>query len=204
MKDEMDILKEIGTTAAAHGSIALSEMLGRRLYMPNIEMIHGEDLEKTFKINKDEIVISLQMQILSGLRGKILFILDEKGAYKLIDICYKMEDENIKKSSVFTEVGFSLIKEVGNIVTSAYVNTLGFYLKKLIIPSLPVFINAPIKEIIKTLTISYSKEDYILVIETVFEEVKERIKGTFWLVLTPEAEEEIKEACKKMLEDFEK
>ncbi len=31
MQDELDILREVGSIAAVHGSIALSEILGKRI-----------------------------------------------------------------------------------------------------------------------------------------------------------------------------
>jgi hypothetical protein len=47
----------------------------------------------------------------------------------------------------------------------------------------------------------YKDKDYALLIEAIFEEVEQNIKGGFYLVLTPEAASEIKEVCKKLLEE---
>ena len=203
MKDEMDILKEVGTTAAAHGSIALSEILGRKitLRLPSLDILPSEKITKQMHI--EGMVLTLQMQILSGLEGKIVFLLEEKSAFRLIDMCYKSGDEN-KKTGIFTEMGMSVIKEVGNIIISSYISSLSFFIKKLIIPSFPMLINAPFAEIINALTLGYEKEDYILVVEAIFEEEQESIKGNFWLVLTPDAAEEIKRICKEILESINK
>ncbi len=202
MKDEMDILKEIGSTAAAHGSIALSEILGRKivLHVPTVKIVPCREIEKVIQI--EGVAIALQTRILSGLRGKILFVLEEKNAYRLVDICYKFDKEAKEEGSVFTEIGLSLIKEVGNVVVSTYINTLGYFLKKLIVPSLPVLINAPFAEIIKIIAIDYEDTNSIVVIESIFEETKEKIKGNFWLVLSPQAAEEITQTCKKILDEF--
>jgi len=201
MKDEMDILKEVGTTAAAHGSIALSEILGRKitLRLPSLDMLPGEQLSKT--IHVEGMVLTMQAQILSGIEGKIVFLLEEKSAFKLVDMCYKSKEEG-KKVGLFTEMGMSVIKEVGNIIISSYISSLSFFIKKLIIPSFPILINAPFVEVMNMLTVGYEKERYILVVEALFEEEKASIKGNFWLVLTPEAAEEIKRACKKILESI--
>ena len=197
MKDEMDILKEVGNTAAAHGSIALSEILGKKikLYLPVAEIIPCKNIEKP--IPQEGMSMTLQTQLLSGLEGKIVFVLEERQAYKLIDICYT--GEGVKKTGVFTEMGMSLIKEVGNVVIASYISALGFFLKKLIIPSLPILINAPLQEIIKLAVVGYSDE-YVLVVESVFEESESKVRGNFWLLLTPDAVKEIKEACRKLLE----
>ncbi len=203
MKDEMDILREVGTTAAAHGSIALSEILGRKiaLRLPSLSILPREQISK--QIHIEGMVLTLQTQILSGLNGRVVFILEEKSAFRLIDLCYKSGDNN-KNVGIFTEMGMSVIKEVGNIIISSYISSLSFFTKKLIIPSFPMLINAPFTEIMNSLMARYEKEEYILVVEAIFEEEKEDIKGNFWLVLTPDAAEEIKKTCKETLESINK
>ena len=89
----MDILKEVGNTAAAHGSTALSEMLGRKieLSVPSVTIASATEIAQKSGIRG--ITMALQTKILEGLVGESLYILlDEKSAYKLVDICYKMDD----------------------------------------------------------------------------------------------------------------
>ncbi len=203
MQDEMDILKEVGTTAAAYGSTALSEILGKKITLsaPSINMISPLNIEQ--KLSFEGIVVSLQSQILSGIEGRIIFLLGERDVYKLIDLYYKPK-EAIRKGSIFTEMGVSLIKEIGGVIISAYVSALGHFLKRLIIPSLPVLINAPLQDIIRIITTTYTQEEYVMLIESIFEEDKEGIKGNFWLALTPQAVEDIQNTCQKILKNLEK
>ncbi len=202
MKDEMDILKEIGTTAAAHGSIALSEIIGRKinLSLPSLDIIPCDVVSKQISI--EGIVLTMQTTLLSGLSGKVFFILEEKSAFRLIDICYKTRTDS-KGVGLYTEMGMSVVKEVGNIIISSYVNSLSFFLKKLVIPSFPIFISAPFTEILNMIKSGFEDDDYVLMIEAIFEEESEQIKGNFWLVLTAQAAEEVKTVCKKMLESLE-
>ena len=74
MKDEMDILREVSSIAAAHGSRALSEMLKKRinLSLPSLESVKPRDLSS--KISTDMPVISVQSRILSGIPGSIILI----------------------------------------------------------------------------------------------------------------------------------
>ena len=125
----------------------------------------------------------------------------EKTAYKLIDVCYKLEGD-IKKGSLFTEIGMSLVKEVGNVVISSYIGALGCFLKRLIIPALPILVNAPFEEIMRIVVMGYEGEESVLVIESVFEEKKSNITGNFWLVLTHTAVQDITQACKKILSNI--
>ena len=171
-KDEMDILREVGTTAAAHGTIALSEILGRKikLRLPCIEIMACDKLTKT--MHADGMVVTLQTQILSGLDGKVIFFLEEESAFKLVDSCYKTKEDS-KKLGLFTEIGMSVIKEIGNIIIASYISSLGFFTKRLIIPSFPMLINAPFAEVVNMLAIGYGKEDYVLVVETLLEDEKD-------------------------------
>ncbi|MCM8756436.1 MAG: chemotaxis protein CheC [Candidatus Omnitrophica bacterium] len=205
MKDEMDILKEVCTTAAAHGSIALSEIMGRKimLKLPSIEMFDYERITK--EMNLTGMVLTTQTQLLSGIQGKLIFIMAENVAFKLIDLCYKISEET-KKIGIFTEMGMSVIKEVSNIIIAGYINSLSFFIKKVIIPSFPILINAPFADVVNIISTSCEKENYIILIEAIFEVMdklassdKEKISGNFWLILTPQAAEEIKSICKEML-----
>ena len=78
MKDEMDILREVGSIAAAHGSVALSEILGTKitLNLPSLDIIPAETIVDKFIA--DKIIISIYSQILSGFKGNILLLLDDQ------------------------------------------------------------------------------------------------------------------------------
>lgn len=202
MKDELDILREVGSISAGHGSIALSEILGRKisLTIPSLDIIPGGVLLK--KVAEDQVVVSVSSHILSGIKGDIIFVLDEKSAFKMIDMCYRIKPED-KKSGVLTEVGISVIKEVGSVVISSYIGALGMILRTLIIPSIPTLVSGPIHQIIAMAISSYAGEEYVLLIEAVFEEPHEKIKGSFYLILSPEAMKCVQDACKQILASLE-
>ena len=198
MKDEMDILREVGSISAAHGSIALSEILGRRikLPMPSLDFIPSGMIMD--KLIPTQVVVGVYGHILTGLKGNILFVLDEKSAFKLVDMCYKVNPAD-KKSGILTEMGLSVIKEVGNVVIASYIGALSMILKTLIIPSIPTLMSGPIQQIMHVAISSYDAEEYFLLVETVFEEPNEKITGSFYLILNPEATEYIQDTCKKYL-----
>ncbi len=195
----MDILREMGTISAGQGSIALSEIIGRKinLKVPALTFVSSADILNRFSEN--QIVVSILGNLLTGLEGKILFLLDEKSAYKLIDMCYGRKPDE-KQCGVFTEMGMSLMKEVGNVVISSFVGALSILLQSLIIPSIPTLVNGPIKQILNM--ILASDNEYVLFIETTFEEPQQKITGCFYLVLTPQTVQFIQAACKKMLENI--
>ena len=201
MKDEMDILREVSSIAAAHGSKALSEMLGKKisLSLPNLESVRPDIISS--KISTDRPVVSVQSRILNGISGSIVLILEEKSAFQLIDICYSNNSK--EKREAFTEMGFSIIKEIGNVVTGSYAGALSIFLKAPVVLSIPTLINGPLTEIVHSVASLYGSEKSILLIEVFFEEVERRIKGGMYFILTPIAMREIQEACKKILKSIE-
>jgi chemotaxis protein CheC len=201
MKDEMDILREVGSICAAHGSIALSQILNKRvsLQLPSIDILSAEMVLN--KINTGQVVISVSSRILSGLSGNIVIALSEESAFKLIDVSY--EDNEHKRSGVLTEIGISLVKEIGAVIISSYLSALSMLLKMVIVPSIPTLVSGPLQEIVSMVIMPYSLEEYVLLIEATFDEPEQHIKGSFYLVVNHDAITSIQNGCKKLLESLE-
>ena len=203
MQDEMDILKEVGNIASAHGSIALSEILGSKieLSVPKTDIIALPCVRD--RINTDKIGIAISSKIITRLKGKIIFLLDEKNAFKLNDIAYKIKGED-KNAGVLTELGMSLIKEIGSIVNGAYVSALGMLFKELILLAPPSLISGTIEEILNMILSmpDDSSGEELILIEVMFDEFERRVSGSFFLVLASYTVIEIQNKCKKILESL--
>jgi len=201
MKDEMDILREVSSIAAAHGSRALSEMLKKKinLTLPYLESLQPTQLKS--KISTATSVIGIQSRILSGISGSVVLVLEEGSAFQLINVCYPSSNE--RKVETFTEMGLSVIKEIGNVVIGSYTGALSIFLKTPVIPSIPTLINGPLTEIISSVVSPYNGDDCILLIEAFFEEIERRVKGGLYFIFTPQTMREIQEACKKILKSLE-
>ncbi|MEK6563450.1 MAG: chemotaxis protein CheC [Candidatus Omnitrophota bacterium] len=203
MQDEMDILKEVGTIAAAHGGIALSEILDRRinLIIPSVDMVSCSQMSN--KLGKGKLGIAVIFKLLTGLKGDAVFILDEQNAFKLISMSHKTKNDE-RSPAVLTEVGLSTLKEIGNIVTGAYLSAIGIMLKKVILTYPPTLISGTVDEVFNLALSSSKSDDYALLIEAIFEEENEKIEGGFYLIISQESAGDIKKACKQMLEDINK
>jgi len=89
-------------------------------------------------------------------------------------------------------------------LTGTYLNALSLLLKRMIIPPLPTLISGSLNDILNIIISSYGKDDYSYLVEALFEEPKEGLKGSFFLVLTPNAAKDIEATCQKLLEDLKK
>lgn len=203
MQDELGILREVGSIAAGHGSIALSEILGKRisLYMPTVDIASCATLSS--RVDLEKMGIAVVSKLPTGLKGEAIFLLDEKNAFKLVDISCNIREED-KKSGVLTEVGISSLKEIGSIVIGSYLSAISLMLKKVVLSLPPTLISGTIDDILNIIIAISGANDYVIFVEAVFKEPEEDIKGGFYLVLTPTAAADVIKACKKMLRDLEK
>lgn len=201
MQDELDILKEVGSIISAHGSIALSKILGRKIAIsvPSTDFIPSQGVLK--KVSEDRIGIAVISNLISGLKGRIVFLLDEKNAFKMVDMSYKIPEEE-KQAGMLTELGLSLIKEIGNIVMAAGINALSMILRIPMLCVPPTLVSGSIEEILRIALFPAGEEGSTLLIEVAFEEPQEMIKGGFYLVLTSDAAQEIKRVCEELLKSL--
>jgi chemotaxis protein CheC len=198
MQDELDILREVGSIISAHGSIALSKILGKKINIsiPNTDFISSKTVLN--KVSADQIGIAVISTFVTGLKGRVVFLLDEKNAFKIVDMSYKIPQEE-KQTGTLTEMGLSLIKEIGNIVIGAGTNALSMILRIPILTVPPTLVSGSIEEILRIALFPTGEEGHSFFIEVAFEEPEGEIKGGFYLVLTSEAASDIKKICKELL-----
>ncbi|MBU1998747.1 MAG: chemotaxis protein CheC, partial [Candidatus Omnitrophica bacterium] len=120
---ERDILNEVGSMCAGNATTALAQILDRRidLHFPKIEFVTAEKLPWYISKHPEEIVIGVHMHILGGMRGNALLVFPKKYAFDIIDILIGPFEN---KNDAPTEIGISALKEMGNVVISAYLSSL--------------------------------------------------------------------------------
>ena len=203
MRDEMDILREVGTIAAAQAGTAVSEILGRKISidLPSLETIAYEELHGKTGIQRTGVAVFSRM--LSGLHGEIALLLDEKDAYKLMGLSYQAGGPD-QQSGVFTEVGLSVMKEIGNIAICSYTTALGIMLKRQIITSIPTLMSGSTDTLLAAIFRMRAAGDSAFLIEASFKEPQTAIQGRFCLGLTNEAAADVMTTCKRALEEMER
>jgi chemotaxis protein CheC len=143
--------------------------------------------------------IAVFSKVLVGLQGEVAFVLDEKNASGIIDLSYKLKDED-KRAGVLTEMGLSLIKEVGNVVIGSYLNALSLMFRRIIVPSLPTMVSGLMDDILNILLSSYDEKDESYVVETTFVVPNGGLKGSFYFFITPSTVKDIRQVCQRLIE----
>ncbi len=174
---QLDILKEIGNICAGNATVALGQILFKKieLQIPTVDILPLKKMAEMLVIN-DCPVIGIQMETLGAINGQVLLIFPQKCAYTLMDILVGSDEK--QKTRFVTQIGISSLKELGNIVISSYLSTLSSISRLPVFPSCPQFTDGLASMVIKTIFGGISKKDPTLIlIETLFSEEISSVTG---------------------------
>jgi len=183
---QLDALKEISNIGMGHAATALSQLIGETIFL-RVPRVTVTDIAQVPELmgGAERVVIGITLRILGDARGNILLIFPRESTRQLL-CCLLRQGEG---ESVLNELGASTLKEVGNILASAYLNALGSLLHMTLIPSVPMLAHDMAGAVVDYVLIELSQEgDLALMVETEFHGVKpgtEGIKGHFFLLPDP-------------------
>lgn len=129
-----DVLKELGNIGAGNATTALSQMIQCKIDMavPQVQLLEFKELGAA--MGGEEVVMAgIYLAIDGDIKGSIMFLLEKKAAKHLVAKLMGMESEQDDLS----EMELSALKEVGNIITGAYLNSLSSITNLTIFPSVP-------------------------------------------------------------------
>lgn len=186
---QLDALKEVGNIGAGNAATALSQLINKKIDMtvPAVNIVPFESIFS--RIGGDEVVIGVLVRVLGDTPGNILFIFKKEGALNLIETLTGQRDESI------SDMGNSVLCEIGNIISSAFMNAIARFTNLLIMPSVPAVSYDMLGAILSTTFIESGQfDDSVLDIETMFLESNSEISGHFYFIPMPGSLEKILEA----------
>lgn len=181
-ESRMDILREISTVGAGHAATALSQLTGRRidLEVPRVLLAPVQDVPRIAG-GAETVVDGLYFRILGDARGVILMIFPEESAREVVRLAL-----GGRRVPPEDPLSISAMCEIGNILTSAFLSAIGQLAGLSLIPSVPGYARDMAGSILDPVLIELSRlEDTALVIETLFREAGEGIRGHFFLLPDP-------------------
>lgn len=135
MSDEyFDVLKELGNIGAGNATTALSQMMQCKVDMsvPQVKLMEFKELGQL--MGGEEIIMAgIYLAIEGDVDGSIMFLLEKQAARHLVN---KLMGTSVEGEE-FSEMEFSALKEVGNIITAAYLNSLATLTNLRLHPSVP-------------------------------------------------------------------
>ncbi len=129
-----DILKELGNIGAGNATTALAQMMQCKVDMavPKVQLLEFKELGEAM-VGEETVMAGIYLGIEGDIKGSIMFLLEKAAAKHLVGKLMGMESEGDE----FTEMEFSALKEVGNIITGSYLNSLSSITNLAIYPSVP-------------------------------------------------------------------
>lgn len=161
-----DVLKELGNIGAGNATTALAQMLQTKVDMkvPQVRLLDFKDVGVVMG-GEEQLVAGIYLAVEGDITGSIMFILERNAAKSLVSKLMGMPPAE----GGFTEIEISAMKEIGNIITGAYLNSLAQMTGLKMIPSVPDLNIDMLNAILSVPAIEFGIiGDQILLIQTVF------------------------------------
>lgn len=174
-----DVLKELGNIGAGNATTALAQMLQCKVDMkvPQVKLLDFKELG-TLMGGEEQIMAGIYLCVEGDITGSIMFLLEKGAARHLVSKLMGME----LQGDDFGEMETSALKEIGNIITGAYLNSLSTITNLKIFPSVPDLTIDMAGAILSVPAIEFGTlGDKILLIQTQFTDDCE-LDGYFILV----------------------
>lgn len=183
---EIDVLREVANIGAGHAATALSTMIGSTIMIsvPRVSILKIEDVPPVVS-SHEEPVAAVLLHMLGDLTGRTLLVFPVAAAKRLAEMLMQREASG---SSDLGEFEQSAVMEVGNILSSAYMNALAEFLGMMLIPSPPTLkIDTSAAVLIDAHTRFAMNADQALFVESEFllKELDEKLRGFFLLLPDP-------------------
>ncbi|EOR20153.1 chemotaxis protein CheC [Clostridium sartagoforme AAU1] len=186
---QLDALREVSNIGAGNSATALSMLLGTKIDMsvPSTNLIEFDELFNSYKENE---VVAVLVKVLDDIPGSILYVFEKDVALNMISKMISINEETL------TEMGISVIGEIGNIISSSFMNAIANFTGLKATASVPAVANDMLSAIlVSTFVETGQHQEYVLDIETLFiGEGSHKIEGHFYFVPAPGSLEKILES----------
>ncbi len=179
-EDYGDVLKEIGNIGAGNAMTALSQMLQCKVDMkvPQVKLLDFAEVGELMG-GEEQIMVGVYLGVEGDVTGSMMFLVEQASAKHLIN---KVMMGMAPEGEEFTEMELSAMKEVGNIITGAYLNSLSTLTNLKIYPTPPELTVDMASAILSVPAVQFGMVgDKILLIQSQFYDEVE-IDGYFILI----------------------
>lgn len=188
MSDQyFDVLREIGNIGAGNATTALAQLMGTKVDMtvPQVRLMEFQELGTTMG-GEDQIVVGIYLVVEGDINGSIIFMMEKQSVNAVIKKLMGAECD----VDALSEMEESAIKELGNIITGAYLNSISTLTGLTIYPSVPALAVDMAGAILSVPAIEFGViGDKMLLIQTDF---SNDVDFSGYFVLVPDEESYVK------------
>lgn len=183
-QEYFDVLKELGNIGAGNATTALAQMLQCKVDMkvPQVQLLEFKNVGAMIG-GEEHLMTGIYLGVDGDITGSIMFMMEQETAKHLVS---KMMMGMESGGDRFNEMELSALKEVGNIITGSYLNSLSDLTRLTIYPTIPSIATDMAGAILSVPAIEFGiYGDKILLIQTQFSDEVD-LNGYF--ILVPDAD----------------
>lgn len=136
----LDVLSEIGNIGAGNAATSMSLLTGQKVLLgvPDVKLIPFDEVMELIG-GPDELVAAIYLRFLGDTSGTVLFILPVTEAEHLVKQMLTDTAETFRLQGPGEEdhIGYSALKEAGNIMAGSYLSALSDFLNINMQPTIP-------------------------------------------------------------------
>jgi chemotaxis protein CheC len=181
---QLDAIREVGNIGAGHAATVLSQLLNKKVSMsvPQVNILPLDDA-CDFVGGPEQPMVGVYLRIFGGAPSKMLYLFPEEKALFVAGLLINNPE---KCRNLLGEMEISALKEIGNILTGAYVYAFSNFTGINMLPSVPALVFDMVGAILNTVLVDLGEMgDYALTIETKLTACDESVDGHFFLVPDP-------------------
>ncbi|NLY88899.1 MAG: chemotaxis protein CheC [Firmicutes bacterium] len=183
---QKDAIKEVSNIGAAHAATVLHQLLGEKVSMtvPEVSVVALSDICDVLGQPEDP-MIGVYLRVFGDAPSKNLYLFPREEALFLAGLLLAEEDRQDNEDTL-GELEVSALKEIGNILTGAYVYAFSSFTGLNMLSSVPALTFDMVGAILNTVLVDLgATDDYALLIETKLTACEVNITGHFFLVPDP-------------------
>lgn len=178
---QRDALKELGNIGAGSAATALSQLLGKDISIdvPSIVMVPVEKMAEMVS-REAKIVAAVYMRVFGEIQARALLIFPQDKVFLLLDLLMRRK---LGATKEFGETEQSALKEIGNIIVSAYLNAIAKFIGLNSVPSVPALAVDMVDAIFETVSAELAEmgSDAMLIENEMTEEIT-NLKSKLFLI----------------------
>ncbi|MGI5921714.1 MAG: chemotaxis protein CheC [Syntrophomonadaceae bacterium] len=185
---QIDALKEIGNIGAGNAATALAQMVNTKIEMnvPRVKILPFEAVAEILG-GADRHVVGIFFSVSGPAPLSILFVLPVESAYILTSMLLTQAEGNHEQIEL-SDMEISAMMEVGNILSTSYLNALSMFTQITFIPSVPALGIDMAGAVLNTVLAQFGEiADHVLVLETSFKKDQQDVVGNFFLLPQPDS-----------------
>jgi chemotaxis protein CheC len=183
---KLDVLREVANIGAASAANSLAVMLKSKIdiSVPQAQLMPFADVP-AFMGGAEAHAVAIYFHVGGTVQASMMLVMSVEKAAQLVEMLLGTSSD-VNLSGSFSNMEFSALMELGNILSSSYLNALSQFTKLAFKPSLPALAIDMVGAVLNTILAQHGEvSDMVLVMETGFKRDKKDVVGNIFLLPEP-------------------